>query len=488
MLTNFPGRRLSVTRRISRLTLPLALLATLVVGLTEHGGRSQAAAQPTATGATTARPMAATTAAAARVVADWPTYHGNGTRSGYAPSLKTVTTVPSQVWSIPLDGAVYGSPVIVAGGVKIVATENNSVYRVAGNKVVWRNHLGAPVPRSSLPCGNIDPTGITGTPAYDAATRTLIVVAFLANPFRHVAVGLDPATGKQRWFRNVDVPSTVGGITAQAMQQRGALLVSARRVYVPYGGLAGDCSTYRGSVVGLDLDKPSSARLWHLTVPTSREAGIWTPPGPSENPGGGLLVAVGNGATAGTGNYDFSDSVLKLSFERIADSFSPQSWRADNTNDLDLGSQGPAIVGNWVFIAGKSGTGYVLNRAHLGGIGGEVSSAPLCRSFGGTAVVGNVVYVPCDDGLRAVRIESNGKMTVLWHAASSIKGSPVVGGGEVWALDAGAGVLHMINPATGADRRTFAVGAVNRFATPALYDNAIFIGTMSGGIKAFNWS
>jgi hypothetical protein len=46
----------------------------------------------------------------------------------------------------------------------------------------------------------------------------------------------------------------------------------------------------------------------------------------------------------------------------------------------------------------------------------------------------------------------------------------------------------MINPATGADRRTFAVGAVNRFATPALYDNAVFIGTLSGGIKAFNWS
>jgi hypothetical protein len=343
------------------------------------------------------------------------------------------------------------------------------------------------VPRSSLPCGNIDPLGITGTPAFDRATSTLVVVAELANPIRHVAVGLNPSTGAQRWFRNVDVPSSVGGITPTAMQQRGALIVSGRRAYIPYGGLAGDCSSYRGSVVGVDLNHPMTAALWHFTVPTTREAGIWTPPGPVENPGGGLLVAVGNGASGPGNPYDFSDSILKIALQRIQDSFSPSSWASDNAADLDLGSQGPAIIGSWVFSAGKSGTAYLLHRAALGHIGGQASQISLCTSFGGTAVQNSVVYVPCTDGIRAVRINSNGTMTPLWHAAAGITGSPVIGAGRLWALDTGAGALHMLNPATGADMGSVAVGAVNRFATPALYGNAVIVGTLSG-VVAYNWS
>jgi hypothetical protein len=436
----------------------------------------------------TAPPQHAAAAAAATAYADWETYHGNRQRTGYAATLKPVATTPTSVWSLTLDGAVYASPVIVAGGIKIVATENNTVYRISGNEVVWRHHLGTPVPLSKLPCGNINPLGITGTPAYDRTTRSVVVVAELDNPIRHVAVGLDPVTGAQRWFRNVDVAANVPGITPAAMQQRGALLVSGRRVYVPYGGLAGDCSSYKGTVIGVDLDHPTSAALWRFTVPTTREAGIWTPPGPSENPGGGLLVAVGNGETGTSGPYDFSDSVLKIAFQKITDSFSPSTWRADNLSDLDLGSQGPAIIGSRVFIAGKSGNAYVLTRSHLGGIGGQrsIRTDLNCQSFGGTAVLGNTVYVPCTNGVRAIRINFDGTMTPLWQAPANITGSPVIGGGRLWALDTGAGVLHMLNPTSGADLGSVAVGAVTRFATPALYGNAVFVGTKSG-IRAFNW-
>ncbi|MDQ2839201.1 MAG: PQQ-binding-like beta-propeller repeat protein, partial [Actinomycetota bacterium] len=410
--------------------------------------------------------VAAAPSAAAPAYADWPTYHGDNLRSGYAATLKPVASKPQPVWSIALDGAVYGSPIVVDHGLKIVATENNTIYELAGNRVVWQHNFGPPVPTSSLPCGDINPLGITGTMAYDAATKTVIAVVERSNPFRHVAVGLDPTTGVKRWSRTVDVPSSVAGITPQAMQQRGGLLVGGRTVFIAYGGLAGDCSSYRGSVVGLNLDQPTSAALWHFTVPTSREAGIWDPPGPVEDTGKGIFVAVGNGATAGTGSYDSSDSVLLLAYQKIQDSFSPSTWRTDNANDLDLGSQGPAIVGNHLFIAGKSGTAYVLNKGALGGIGGQVSQLSLCKSFGGTAVVGSTVYVPCVDGLRAVRINNNGTMTVLWHAASNINGTPTVGGGYVFVLDTAAGVLNLLNPATGASVWTLPVGAVNRFAAP----------------------
>jgi outer membrane protein assembly factor BamB len=470
----------------------VVLAATVLTVTAGPAGASQGSAVRSAapaavrTAATSSTTAATSSTTATTTYADWPTYHGNGARSGYAITAKRDNVQPTQAWNIALDGAVYGQPIIVDHGVRIAATENNSVYRLSGNQVVWRRNLGAPVPRSALPCGNIDPSGITGTPAYDATHNTVIVVALLNSPVRHVAYGIDPGTGAVKWSRDVDVPSSVPGISPTAMQQRGALLVASGRVYVPYGGLAGDCSSYRGSVVGLDLTSPTTAALWNFTVPTSREGGIWTPPGPVEEPGAGLLVAVGNGATAGSGSYDYSDSVLELAGQKVTDSFSPSTWRDDNAADLDLGSQGPTLVGNYVFIAGKRGTAYVLRKDKLGGIGGQVSQMNLCKSFGGTAVVGSTVFVPCTDGIRAVRISSTGTMTVQWHAASNINGTPTVGGGRLFALDYGAGVLHVLDPANGQTLWTMSTGAVNRFAAPAIYSNAVYVGTMSG-VRAWTW-
>jgi outer membrane protein assembly factor BamB len=417
---------------------------------------------------------------------DWPTYHHGIYRSGGGVGVTTVGSGLTKIWNQPLDGAIYGSP-IVAQGHKIVVTENNTVYRIVNGAVYWSHHLGAPVPRSELPCGNIDPTGITSTPAYDGLTSTVVVVALLDHPIRHVAYGFDPTSGVQRWSRTVDVPTSVPGTTPTAMQQRGALLVRDRHVYIAYGGLAGDCSSYRGSVVALDLEHPVTGALADFTIPTSREAGIWDPPGPVVSPVGGILVADGNGATAETGTYDQSDSVLRLVSNKIVDSFTPATWREDNRDDLDLGSQGPTPIGKWVFIAGKRGTAYVLDGSHLGGIDGQVSKASLCPSYGGTATYGSTVFVPCRDGLRAVRINSDGTMTVLWHASSSITGSPVVGGGRIWTLDTANGVLYALDPATGAVKGSWPVGAVSRFATPALYKNTILLGTLTS-IVCFSWT
>ncbi len=428
--------------------------------------------------------------AAPQAPADWPTYHGDNERTAVQNGLSPVRSALQQVTSLPLDGAVYASPVVVHG-MRFVATENDSVYEFDGNTIVWQTHLGTPVPRSSLPCGDINPLGITSTPAYDPGTDTLVVVAEVANPIQHIAFGLNPATGAVRWQRNVDVPGETG-IDPVAMQNRAALLVDSGKLYVPYGGLAGDCSAYRGSLVGLDLSAPETAPLTHFTVPTTRQGAIWQGgSGPVVEPGGDLLVGIGNGASGSddpNGPYDFTDSVLKIDPQtmQMLDSYSPTVWREDNAADLDLGSQSPAVVGDYVFIDGKRGTAYVLNRSHLGGIGGEVSQAPLCDSFGGPAVKGSTVYVPCTDGLRAVRINDDGTMTVLWHAASTITGSPVIGGGRVWSLDRRNGTLDMLDPATGATLGTVSVGAVNRFATPALYNNSVIVGTLSG-VRAFSW-
>jgi len=402
---------------------------------------------------------------------DWPTYHGDLQRTGVSPTMPAASGRLTAT-KIALDGQVYASPIVV-GGTVIVATERNIVYGLSPTGAKrWSVTLGSPTARSDLPCGNIDPLGITGTPVFDAASRTVFVVASLGARVRHDLVALDPANGTIRWRRSVDLP----GADAQAMQQRGALTVLDGRVWVPFGGLAGDCGQYKGRVVGVPVGNGEPVAY---TVPTTREAGIWTPPGPTVL-GNHLLVAVGNGESVG-GSYDYSDSVLELDGARLVDSFSPSTWAADNAADLDLGSQGPAVVDNkWIFIAGKSGDGFVLRAGHLGGIGGQHSKAELCRSFGGTAVAGDTVYVPCADGVRAIRIDAAGRIVPSWHADESITGSPVLGGGRLYSVSPETGVLSALDPATGKVRERVSVGRTSRFATPAISGTRLFVPTLAG--------
>ena len=455
--------------------LGLLLVAGCTSGGTTSGGATSGGvddtASPPASASPSTRTADPTSGAPSPAGQDWPQYHGNPERSGVSTAMPAASGRLTAT-RIKLDGAVYASPIVVAGTV-VVATEHNVVYGLdLDGRQRWKASLGAPTPRSKLPCGNIDPLGITGTPVYDGTTGSVFLVASTGDRVSHQLFALDPATGSTRWHRSVDLP----GADPQAMQQRGALAIAGGRVWVPFGGLAGDCGDYKGRLVGVPL---SNGEPIAYTVPTTREAGIWTPPGPLVQHGD-LLVAVGNGESVGE-RYDFSDSVLRVRDGRLVDSFSPTTWAPDNASDLDLGSQGPALVqGRWIFQAGKSGTGYVLNASRLGGIGGQVWQGEICKSFGGTAVSGDTVYVPCTDGVRAVRIDGAGRPSVRWHAPDSVAGSPVVGGGRVYAAATDGGVLIALDPGTGSERERVAVGALSRFATPAISGSRLYLPTLSG--------
>src|SRR5207302_5745674 len=60
-----------------------------------------------------------------------------------------------------------------------VATAQDRVYALDASTgaEVWQRSLGTPVGRAQLPCGNLDPLGVTGTPVIDVASRTLFVAA-----------------------------------------------------------------------------------------------------------------------------------------------------------------------------------------------------------------------------------------------------------------------------------------------------------------------
>ncbi|MHB8674432.1 MAG: outer membrane protein assembly factor BamB family protein [Candidatus Limnocylindrales bacterium] len=379
-----------------------------------------------------------------------------------------------EAWSTTLDGAVYGQPLGVDGRV-IVATEGDSVYSLdpADGRVIWRRHLGTPVPLSDLPCGNIDPLGITSTPVYDPTTATLFVVAEVSGP-SHVLFALDAANGAVRWSRIVDLP----GDDPRTHQQRAALALGNGYVYIGFGGLAGDCGQYRGKVVGVPLTGQGATIAYR--VPVAREGAVWAPGGPVLDGDGNLYVSVGNGSSTST--YDGSDSVLELSPTlRLRSFFAPTTWAQDNTRDADLGSLSPVLVpGGWVFIAGKSGTGYLLRQGNLGGIGGQVSSAEVCAAFGGAAQIGSTIYLPCSDGLRVVRIGADGSIHLGWRTDSGANGPPVIGGGAVWSIAIGAGELLALSPSTGAALARIGLDPVPHFASPTLWNGLVLVGTMRG--------
>jgi len=403
---------------------------------------------------------------------DWTTYHANNQRTGYIPDTPDPNSL-SKIWSTQLDESVYAEPLVVGNHV-IVATEGDSLYALDPNtgSVQWHTNVGTPVPLSSLPCGNIDPLGITGTPVYDPTTGLVFAVAEISGP-AHILVGLDANTGQVKVRRLVDID----GMDPRAHQQRPALTLANGMVYFTYGGLDGDCSDYIGRVVASRTN--GQGPLLVYTVPTPREGGIWATPGPSVDASGNLYVSVGNGAIT-SGQWDHSDSVLKLSPTlQLLDAFAPTSWGEDNANDSDLGSQGPVLLpGNFIFAAGKSGNGYILNASKLGGVGGSIDEQSVCHSFGGAATVGSTIFVPCTDGLLQITVDASGHMHQGWKASGDIVGSPVVGGHTVYSFS--NGVMHALNMNSGQVVASLNVGSANRFVTPTISGTSIFIGTDTG--------
>jgi hypothetical protein len=169
------------------------LLAACTSGQSDPSATSPANGSAVSTSSVPSRSTPSSDSPAASV--DWPTYHGDLERTGFSASMPAASG-SLKAKRVRLDESVYASPIVVhpsgsasSFGVVIVATENNSVYGLSVDGVQrWKVNLGAPTPRSALPCGNIDPLGdhgsarsggLTGTPIYDAASDSVFVVASL---------------------------------------------------------------------------------------------------------------------------------------------------------------------------------------------------------------------------------------------------------------------------------------------------------------------
>jgi len=444
----------------------------LVIGI--HSGSSTHSGTPPAPGSGCGIPPPSSSGSGLTVPpveGNWTTYHGSDARSGYEFQQSFSTVRPSWAGPAALDGQIYAEP-LVCGPSIYVATENNSVYAINASTgaIEWRTHLGDPVMSSTLPCGDIGPvSGITGTPVIDAESDTLYVVAF-EPPADHVLYSISLGSGVVTGSTDVNPP----GSTPNVEQQRGALALLNGVVYVPYGGLFGDCGAYHGWVVGVPTS--GSKALLSYEVPTGREGGIWGTGGIVVGPNGNLYVATGN--SEATQTFDFGDAVIELSpsLEEL-DYFAPTNWAELNSNDIDLGSLTPTVLPNGnLFQVGKEGVGYLLNGTHLGGIGGAIYNASVCAgAYGGTARVGNVVIVPCTNGLTAVGVGPS-SFSLDWTTSSFIAGSPIVTGSVVWAVDTSNAHLLGFDFATGNELYSLPLSSVDHFVSPTAAPGALFVG------------
>ncbi len=415
----------------------------------------------------------------------WTVYHGNALGSGVDTSGVSFSSATT-AWTSPvLDGQVYGEPLEATGRV-YVATENDTIYALAANTgaVLWSSHLGTPVPSGDLPCGDISPTvGITGTPVLDVARGEIFAVAdeLSGSTPAHVLVGLNMYTGTTLLAQGVDPP----GQDPAAILQRTGLNLSNGNVVFGYGGNDGDCSQYSGWVGS--VPEGGGTPGYYQAVPIGNDGAVWMGgAAPEVDAAGNIWVATGNGSVVeslrlqrlGSGSVAWPGSHPVLRPEQL-DQFM-------NPNDQDLGSTAPALLSNGTVLqVGKNHLGYLMSQSNLGGntgmgiattAGQPTTVCPGSIAGGGDAVVGNVVYVPCEGGLQAVQTSASPpSVSVLW-TNSSAHGPPISAGGLIWSI--GGNSLYGIDPSTGATVVQRNVGSqANHFPTPSVGDGLLLAPT-----------
>jgi len=488
-----------MARRVALLAAAASLVLTSFTVLAVHASVKAPAAKATAAPKAVVTPNGA-----------WTTYHYDNSRAGYDPTAPAIASVaPTPGWTLAtLDGEIFASTLIYQG-VVYAATLNNTVYALnqIDGTVLWSKNVGAPQ-TGGWGCGNINPTGILGTPVIDTAANRIYVVAEITGttPTYHL-FGLDLAASGNIVLNTAIAPA---GFDWTIQQERGALALANGRVYVPFGGRIGDCGQYSGWVVGVHTDGTTTLDVYQTA---GFGSGLWSAGGVAVDGSGNVYGATGNGVAGGCNAVNQNDAVVRLSSTlALQDWFMPQDWQANwCNNDQDLGSAGPLLISSsLLFQAGKWGTGFLLNPAALGGVDGQRFPTPspatyveanVCfgnhsdATFGSFAYLAPFVYVECEGhGLVALNVNtSTPSFTPCdtcaapdWNAGGTATfGPPIVAGGAVWVAD-GSG-LYAFNAATGAQMYHSASFGINRFVSPSEAGGQVFVPSHTV-IRSFTFS
>jgi outer membrane protein assembly factor BamB len=391
-------------------------------------------------------------------------------------------------------GNVHAEPLYIEGGpngpMVIVVTASNNVYALnatTGTEIWHRTDIGPPV-TSGLPCGNISPVGIIGTPVVDLASRSLFFDALISgNPIKHFIFSLNVDTGVTRTGWPVDVNNAGIGFTSLAQEDRGALALVNRIVYVPYSGYFGDCGNYHGWVIGVHIDNPSIVGGW---ATAARGGGIWGHSGVASD-GTNMFVITGNTFNTTPGNWMGGEAIIRLQAGPIfsgqpTDYWAPTNWHDLDVGDTDLGGCSAILIdvpgatpSQLVLALGKDGNAYLVNRNNLGGVTLPVASQAVdgvTRGQSSATYHTNqgtyFVFRAGSGGISAYKVTAANPPTIVpaWNVNQNGQGSPWVtttdgtNNAIVWVVGAqGDNRLHGYNGETGAV--VFAGGGADELMT-----------------------
>ncbi len=253
-----------------------------------------------------------------------------------------------------------------------------------------------------------------------------------------------------------------------------ALNIDGPYVIAATGGYIGDIPPYQGHVVLIDRASGRVAAVYNtlcanrrqLIAPSScsaSDSAILSRAGAVVEPGGAsILVSTGNAPWNGT--TDFGDSVLELTVPglRLRQAFTPRNQAELNDTDTDLGSSGPALLGDGrAVVAGKDGILRVLSLAHLDGappsagnaahLGGELQRLQVpggAELFSAPAVwrrAGHTTVFVADESGTAAYVLRNGLLFRAWQNGNPGT-SPVMAGGLLYVYDLEGGGIYVYRP------------------------------------------
>src|SRR6059036_1320213 len=417
--------------------------------------------------------------------------HNNPSRDGvYIDAAFTPSAAANLTRDLGFDGTIvgnfYAQPLYIEGGPNgamiIAVTESNNIYALDAvtGTVIWQRNVGPPV-TSGLPCGNISPLGITGTPVVDLASRSLFFDAMIEGTTKkHFIYSLNVDTGATNagWPVDVNATATYNGMTFDSFvqEERGGLALVNGIVYVSYSGYLGDCNNYHGWVVGVDINNPSNVHAW---ATTAVGGGIWGHGGVASD-GTNMFVVTGNTFNTG-GVWMGGEAIIRLQAGPTwtgmpTDYWAPTNWLSLDGGDTDLGGVSATVIdvpgatpSQLVLALGKDGNAYLVNRNNLGGITAPVAQANVGGINRGTSAVtyhtsqGAYFGFHSDAGgaISAYKVTATNPPTIVsgWSVAQSGRGSPWVTTTDgtnnfiVWVVGTGTSGdhrLHGYNADTGA--------------------------------------
>jgi len=484
------------------------------------------------------------------------TEHNDNSRTGQNVSETYLTpgNVTSKyfgkLFTQKVDGLVVAQPLympgVVIGGasthnVVFAATQHDTVFAFDADNNQGSNasplwtasfiNPGAGItPESSADQGCGPETGFTeigimGTPAIDATTNTLYVVAKTNENGSYIfrLHALDITTGQEKFGGPVGISGSVVNsfgasvpfVTKHQAQRPGLLLLNGN-VYIGFGSNGCDHNAH-GWVFAYDAASLRQTGVFNTTPDVKEGGSVWqSGAGLAGDAAGNVYfasAALGD-FDANTGGMDFGDTVLKLNLSggplTWVDYFTPFNQDFLNAGDLDLGSGGVVLLPDQttgpphlLLAAGKESVIYLVNRDNMGefNVNGDNVVQEITANLGQVYSIpvywnGMVYYLGTNNHTLQAYSLTNGLLStspVLQSIPLGGRGLPSLSAngttnGILWLLrgpnhaaplltafnTANLAITYSSNQAVG-NRDN--VGPIAHFATPTIANGKVYVGT-----------